>query len=127
MRVIKLVGIGMYPRRDLTLDARDAIRSSKLVLFSGVPAIRPWLVGLGVRFIRDISAHCVEGDTALVDAVLDASHEYGNVTYIVVGKPNPGAAVIQKFRDLAAKEDDLAVEWISGVQHVGSASSAAES
>jgi hypothetical protein len=96
------------------------------VLFSGFPAIRPWLVGLGVRFIRDISDRRAEGDVAIFDAVLDASYEYGDVAYIVSENPSPGAAVIQKFLDLAANEDDLAVEVISGVRAVGSASRGAE-
>jgi hypothetical protein len=126
MRVIKLVGIGSHPRRDLPLAARDAIVTSRLVLFSGFPAIRPWLVGLGVRFIRDISERRADGDIAVVDAVLDASDEYGDVTYIVLENPNPGAAVIEKFLDLAAKEDDLTIEVISGVHAVGSASSGPE-
>jgi hypothetical protein len=126
MRVIKLVAIGGYPRRDVTPDARDAIVSSRLVLFGGVPAVRPWLVGLGVRFIRDISHRCAEGDTAIFDAVLDASDEYGNVSYIVLENPS-GAAVIQKVLDLAANEDDLTIEVISGVHAVSSASSGAES
>lgn len=126
MRLIKLVGIGSDPRRDLPLAARDAIVTSRLVLFSGFPAIRQWLVGLGVRFIRDISERRADGDIAVFDAVLDASDEYGDVAYIVLENPSPGAAVIQKFLDLAAKEDDLTVEVISGVHAVGSASSGAE-
>jgi hypothetical protein len=109
MRVIKLVGV--YPHRDLTLAGRDAILSSRLVLLNSFPAIRPWLVGLGVRFIRDISDRNGNGELAIIDAVLDASDEYGNVAYIVDENSNPGA-VIEKFVDLAANEDDLTVEVI---------------
>lgn len=121
MRVIKLVGLGMYPQRDLTLGGRDAILSSKLVLLSSNPAIRPWLVELGVKFIRDISDRYVDGGkdvdnyAAIIDAVLDASHEYGDVAYVVPGNPNLGVTATQRFLATAAKEDDLTVQVIPGV------------
>lgn len=121
MRVIKLVGLGMYPQRDLTLGGRDAILSSRLVLFSSNPAIRPWLVELGAKFIRDVSDRYVNGGkdvdnyAAIIDAVLEASYEYGDVAYVVPGNPNLGVTATQKFLELAAKEDDLSVEVIPGV------------
>jgi hypothetical protein len=111
----------MLPQRDLTLGGRDAILASNAVLFSSFPGIRPWLAELGARTLLDISDRYVDGGkdldnyAAIIGAVVDATHEYGEVAYVVPGHPNLGVTATQRFLELAERDDDLIVEVVPGV------------
>lgn len=124
MSLIRLVGIGMLPQRDLTAGGLAALRASKVVLYSSFPQLRPWLDSLGLARISDICDRYVDGgrDTdnysAIVQAVVDAARADGDVAYLVPGHPNLGVTATQRLLSVAAADDDLDVEVIPGVSSI---------
>src|SRR4051812_3104199 len=108
MALIRLVGIGMLPQRDLTIGGLGALQSAELVLYSSFPHLKPWLVSLGLSRLADICDRYADGakDTdnyaAIVRTVVDAAREHGDVAYLVPGHPNLGVTATQRFLAMAA-------------------------
>ncbi|MEU3312974.1 SAM-dependent methyltransferase [Streptomyces sp. NPDC006662] len=121
MAVVRLVGAGIFPQRDLSIGGREALMNASKVLYVNFPGAREWLRELGLAHVEDIAGRYKDGAqdranyTSMLDAVVSAAREFGDVTYLMQGHPNLGVTLTQEIFRLADDEDDLRVEVIPGI------------
>ncbi|MFF4528118.1 SAM-dependent methyltransferase [Streptomyces sp. NPDC001407] len=121
MAVVRLVGAGIFPQRDLSIGGRNALLNASKVIYVSFPGAVEWLRELGVSNTQDIASYYKDGAedrdnySSMLDAVVAAAREFGDVTYLVQGHPNLGVTLTQELFRLSDKEADLDVEVIPGI------------
>jgi hypothetical protein len=119
--LIRIVGAGIMPSRDLSLGALNALRAAGCVAYVHWIGPADFLPSLGIEEIRNLSALYhdagVDRDNygRVQDAVIALAIEFGDVAYLVPGNPGLGDTLTHGLADRARQIDDIEVTLVPGI------------
>jgi hypothetical protein len=112
--LIRIVGAGIMPSRDLSLGALNALRAAGCVAYVHWIGPADFLPSLGIEEIRNLSALYhdagVDRDNygRVQDAVIALAIEFGDVAYLVPGNPGLGDTVKLMISKLRSSPESVA-------------------